>query len=102
MAKNAKLPWDYIFSAENFQAYKPSPKTYLGVAELLNIRPDQVMMVAAHHDDLASAYACGLYAVYIRKPQIIRSITQRKSILIFKLPMRRAAKDYIYSLIPRA
>lgn len=68
MAKNAKLPWDYIFSAENFSAYKPSPKTYLGVAELLNVKPDQVLMVAAHHDDLAAARSCGLLTAYIERP----------------------------------
>lgn len=68
MAKNAKLSWDYIFSAENFRAYKPSPKTYLGVAELLNVQPNQVMMVAAHHDDLAAARECGLCTAYIERP----------------------------------
>ncbi|AYO54633.1 haloacid dehalogenase type II [Acinetobacter wuhouensis] len=68
MAKHAKLPWDYIFSAENFRAYKPSPKTYLGVAELLNVQPDQVMMVAAHYDDLVAARACGLLTAYIERP----------------------------------
>lgn len=68
MAKNAQLPWDYIFSAENFQAYKPSPKTYLGVAELLNVLPNQVMMVAAHHSDLEAARSCGLFTAYIERP----------------------------------
>lgn len=68
MAKHAKLPWDYIFSAENFRAYKPSPKTYLGVAELLNVRPEQVMMVAAHHSDLEAARECDLYTAYIERP----------------------------------
>ena len=68
MAKNAKLPWDYIFSAENFKAYKPSPKTYLGVAELLNVLPSQVMMVAAHHSDLEAARSCGLFTAYIERP----------------------------------
>ncbi|WP_010114848.1 haloacid dehalogenase type II [Acinetobacter sp. P8-3-8] len=68
MAKNAKLPWDYIFSAENFKAYKPSSKTYLGVAELLNVLPRQVMMVAAHHSDLEAARSCGLLTAYIERP----------------------------------
>lgn len=68
MAKNAKLPWDYIFSAENFKAYKPSPQTYLGVAELLNVLPSQVMMVAAHHSDLEAARSCGLFTAYIERP----------------------------------
>lgn len=68
LAKYAKLPWDTIFSAENFKAYKPSPKTYLGVAELLNVAPRQVMMVATHQDDLAAARGCGLRTAYIERP----------------------------------
>jgi 2-haloacid dehalogenase len=68
MAKYAGIHWDYIFSAENFMAYKPSPKTYLGVADALNIRPDELMMVAAHHDDLAAAGSCGLKTAYIERP----------------------------------
>lgn len=68
LAKYAGIQWDYIFSAENFKAYKPSPTTYLGVAEALNIRPDELMMVAAHHDDLAAARSCGLQTAYIERP----------------------------------
>ena len=68
LAKYAKLPWDTIFSAENFKAYKPSPKTYLGVADLLNVAPNQVMMVATHQDDLAAARGCGLLTAYIERP----------------------------------
>ncbi len=68
MAKFAHLPWDYIFSAENFQAYTPSPKTYLGVAELMNVAPDQVMMVAAHQSDLDAARSCGLCTAFIERP----------------------------------
>ena len=68
LAKYAKLPWDTIFSAENFKAYKPSPQTYLGVAGLLNVAPSQVMMVATHQDDLAAARGCGLRTAYIERP----------------------------------
>ena len=32
MAKRAGLPWDCVLSAEVFKAYKPDPRTYLGVA----------------------------------------------------------------------
>ncbi|SDC29309.1 2-haloacid dehalogenase [Acinetobacter boissieri] len=44
MSKFSNLPWDYIFSAENFHAYKPSPKTYLGVAKLLDVKPNEILM----------------------------------------------------------
>jgi 2-haloacid dehalogenase len=68
MAKRAKLPWDCILSAEVFQAYKPDPAVYLGVAKVFDLNPSEVMLVAAHQDDLAAARACGLQTAYIERP----------------------------------
>lgn len=68
MAKRAGLPWDCVLSAEVFRAYKPDPATYLGVARVFELPPQKVMLVAAHHDDLAGARACGLRTAYIERP----------------------------------
>jgi len=68
MAKHAGLPWDCILSAEVFKKYKPDPATYLGVADVFDVSPDEVMLVAAHQDDLAAARACGLKTAYIERP----------------------------------
>lgn len=68
MAKNAGLPWDCVLSAEVFKAYKPDPRTYLGVAAVFDVTPSQVMLAAAHHDDLAAARTCGLRTGYIERP----------------------------------
>ena len=68
MAKRAGLPWDAVLSAEVFRAYKPDPATYLGVARTFDVPPQAVMLVAAHHDDLAGARACGLRSAYIERP----------------------------------
>ena len=68
MAKRAGLPWDCVLSAEVFRAYKPDPATYLGVAQVFDLSAHQVMLCAAHHDDLASARACGLRTAYIERP----------------------------------
>jgi 2-haloacid dehalogenase len=68
MAKNGRLPWDCILSAEVFRKYKPDPDTYLGVARTFDVRPDQVLMAAAHHEDLAAARHCGLATAYIERP----------------------------------
>jgi 2-haloacid dehalogenase len=68
MAKRAGLPWDCILSAEVFRAYKPDPATYLGVAQVFDVAPEEVMLCAAHHDDLAAARACGLRTAYIERP----------------------------------
>ncbi|MGE4240775.1 haloacid dehalogenase type II [Ramlibacter sp.] len=68
MAKRAGLPWDCVLSAEVFHAYKPDPRTYLGVAKVFDVQPREVMLVAAHHDDLAGARACGLRTAYVERP----------------------------------
>ena len=68
MAKRAGLPWDCILSAEVFRAYKPDPRTYLGVAKVFDLAPAEVMLVAAHQDDLAAARGCGLKTAYIERP----------------------------------
>lgn len=68
MAKNAGLPWDLILSAEVFRHYKPDPETYLGVAETFDVLPEEVMLVAAHKDDLVAANACGLQTAFIERP----------------------------------
>lgn len=79
MAKHAGLPWDCILSAEVFKKYKPDPATYLGVAQVFDLAPDQVMMVAAHQDDLAAARACGLQTAYIERPDEFGA-AQRKDV----------------------
>jgi 2-haloacid dehalogenase len=68
MAKRAGLPWDCVLSAEVFRAYKPDPATYLGVAQVFDLGPHQVMLCAAHHDDLTAARSCGLHTAYIERP----------------------------------
>jgi 2-haloacid dehalogenase len=68
MAKYGGLPWDVVLGAETAQAYKPQPQAYLRSAELLNIRPDQLMLVAAHNGDLAAAASCGLRTGFVARP----------------------------------
>jgi len=68
MARHARLPWDCVFSAELFRHYKPDPEVYRGAAELLGLTPRDVMLVAAHKDDLAAARRCGLKSAFVRRP----------------------------------
>ncbi|MEI8303960.1 MAG: haloacid dehalogenase type II [Burkholderiales bacterium] len=68
MAKRAALPWDLILSAEVFRHYKPDPQTYLGVADIFGVSPGQVMLVAAHKEDLHAAAACGLRTAFVTRP----------------------------------
>lgn len=68
MAKYAGLPWDLNLSTEWFKGYKPQPKTYLGAAAVLGLRPDQVMMCAAHNYDLLAARQAGLKTAFWARP----------------------------------
>ena len=68
MAKKAGLPWDLILSAELVHHYKPDPETYLMAPDLLGLSPEQVMMVAAHPDDLRAALENGLRTAYVPRP----------------------------------
>ncbi|MBH63059.1 MAG: haloacid dehalogenase type II [Alphaproteobacteria bacterium] len=55
MAKRAGLPWDAVLGAEVVGAYKPQPEAYLRNAELLGLKPEECLMVAAHNGDLDAA-----------------------------------------------
>jgi 2-haloacid dehalogenase len=68
MAKFAGLPWDLVMSAELFEHYKPDPETYLGAARLLCLKPEQVMMVAAHNNYLRAAQQQGLKTAFVLRP----------------------------------
>jgi 2-haloacid dehalogenase len=65
MAKHAGLPWDTILGADVSKAYKPMPQVYLGACELLGVKPEKAMLVAAHDYDLDAARRCGLKTAYV-------------------------------------
>jgi 2-haloacid dehalogenase len=59
MAKHAKLP----------RHYKPDPEAYLTAVDLLGLKPDQAMMVAAHRNDLDAAGHLGLATAFVHRPR---------------------------------
>ncbi|MCV7278796.1 haloacid dehalogenase type II [Mycolicibacterium flavescens] len=68
MAKRAGLPWDCVISAELFGHYKPDPEVYLGCADLLDVEPAELMLVAAHANDLRGAKSARLKTAYVDRP----------------------------------
>jgi 2-haloacid dehalogenase len=68
MAKRGGLPWDAVLGAEPTRAYKPDPEAYLASCRMLDVTPDQTLMVAAHNHDLAAARACGLRTAFVLRP----------------------------------
>jgi 2-haloacid dehalogenase len=68
MAKHSGLPWDLILSAELAGHYKPDPEAYLTAVSLLELKPEEAMMCAAHRFDLTAARGCGLATAFIYRP----------------------------------
>jgi 2-haloacid dehalogenase len=68
MAKHGGLPWDCVFSSDTFKLFKPDPGMYLGAARMLDLKPEEVMMVAAHKPDLRAAAKCGLKTAFVKRP----------------------------------
>jgi 2-haloacid dehalogenase len=68
MAKHGALPWDCIISTDLRQLYKSQPAAYLLAAELLDLEPREVMLVAAHGRDLRGAQAAGLRTAFVSRP----------------------------------
>lgn len=68
LARRNDFPWDAILGAEIAGDYKPKPKVYLASCEALGLEPQQVMMVAAHSNDLQAAGALGLRTGFVIRP----------------------------------
>jgi len=69
MGKHAGLPWDLILSAELARHYKPDREAYLTAVNLLELKPEEVMMCAAHSSDLKAARSFGLRTGFIHRPK---------------------------------
>jgi 2-haloacid dehalogenase len=48
--------------------YKPAPAVYQMSANLLDLAPREVLMVAAHKNDLAAARKAGLRTAFVPRP----------------------------------
>jgi 2-haloacid dehalogenase len=68
LAKRAGLPWDCILGAETARAYKPTPDAYLHSCRQLGLSTNEVLMVAAHNNDLKAAKAQGLNTAFVARP----------------------------------
>ena len=69
LAKFGNLPWDCILGAEIARNYKPHRDVYIASASALRLNPEQVVMVAAHNDDLVAARKNGLKTAFIPRPR---------------------------------
>ena len=68
MAKRSGIPWDFIFSSDMHRAFKRDPAVYQNAIRLLGMKPQEIMMTAAHNDDLEAARKEGMQTAYINRP----------------------------------
>jgi 2-haloacid dehalogenase len=68
LAKHSGLPWDVILGAELVRHYKPDREVYQSAADILDLKPADVMMVAAHLGDLRAAKGVGLRTAFVTRP----------------------------------
>ena len=68
LARRNQLPWDAILGAELARDYKPKPGVYQSAASAFDCAPHEVLMVAAHSDDLAAAARAGLRTAFVARP----------------------------------
>src|SRR5438876_7405806 len=63
----SRLPFDCVLSVELVRTYKPDPRVYGLVPDLLAVRPEQSMMVASHVYDLTAAPGQGMRTAFVHR-----------------------------------
>jgi 2-haloacid dehalogenase len=93
MAKRAGLPWDAILGAEPTRHYKPQREAYIGTAEYLGLKPEELMLVAAHNGDLKAASGFGLRTAFVPRPREYGPAQMKD--LAAEGPWHVVAKDFV-------
>ena len=91
IARRNNFPWDAILGSEIARDFKPKPQVYLATAAALNLQPQEVMMVAAHSDDLKSAASNGLRTAHVARPQENPGVSESGP----RVPVDIAARDMV-------
>lgn len=68
VSRRNRLVWDAVLSCEMLGAYKPLPEAYRRAARLLQLRSDEILMVACHNFDLMAAHHEGYRTAFVRRP----------------------------------
>ncbi|KAG9126155.1 hypothetical protein FRC07_004674 [Ceratobasidium sp. 392] len=67
MCKSAELRFDLLLTSDLIGTYKPAHKMYRTALHALDLKPEEVAMVAAHEWDLGAAQEVGMKTVYIER-----------------------------------
>lgn len=67
LVHSSGLEFDMLFSSQLLGAYKPKPEAYEKGLQLINLQPQEVVLVAAHAYDLRGAKFCEMRTIYIHR-----------------------------------
>lgn len=67
LCKSSGLKFDMLFSSQLLGVYKPAPESYRKTLDLVKVRPEETVMVAAHAYDVRGAKEAGMNTVYIHR-----------------------------------
>lgn len=78
LSEEAGIQWDAIVPLEASQSYKPNPMAYAVLCQVMQVEPDQVLIVSAHPDgpDAVGAPNIGMELHIIRQPGCPQTITE--------------------------
>ena len=66
-SKANKISWDLILSCETLEVYKPNVNAYLKTAKMLQLKPEECVMVACHSFDLNAAQKAGFNTIFVKR-----------------------------------
>jgi 2-haloalkanoic acid dehalogenase type II len=67
LCKSSGLVFNMVFSSELLGVYKPAPENYLKTLNLVRVKPEESVMVAAHNWDNQGGKEIGMKTVYIHR-----------------------------------
>ena len=67
LCKSSGLKFNMLFSSELLGVYKPAPESYRKTLELVNVKPEESVIVAAHAYDVRGGKEAGMKTVYIHR-----------------------------------
>ena len=68
-SKANNINWDLILSCETLEIYKPNIEAYLKTAKMLQLKPEECVMVACHSFDLNAAKKAGFNTIFVKRSE---------------------------------
>ena len=67
LCKSSGLKFNMLFSSQLLGIYKPAPESYRKTLGLVDVKPEESVMVAAHANDVGGGREAGMKTVYVHR-----------------------------------